>query len=537
MATVQQSNQDEQSLGIPGNPINQPISGTGATGSAPGGPNAVGANHANTNPVSPVQQNQAPQAGSGYTDVSAYLNANPTGGTSIGNQVASNLTTGYNQVQGDINSSANAAQSAVNAGYTPSNEQLINQVASNPTAAAANPSQTSAFQAQLNDTYTGPTSWADTSANGGYGTLQGEVNTAQQNANIQTPGMANVLTQQVEQQLNPGQTGQGINALDTLLLTSNPNAVNTVQQAAAPYAGLTNYLNTQNTNIGNDITAGQNNAAQASQNALNAFTGNTGTLTGLNQAINTETQNTLAQDTAEQQQLKTDLANLETPGAIANQALGIQNYNVGTLSPQDLAALGLTQAQGTALQQALQNAGTSQYETAPNFGASSATAAEDLGSYLQQQNPNTVVNAGTVATPQQYQEMAAINQLLGSQAPTQTEAINPLNAAEAGTINPAQLNNFNYQGALTGATNFATQAQQAAQAQANGLSAAALAQHNASKGGLLNKIENAASLINPVTYADTVATNNGVNKIKNSLAHGGEVKDVNEYLDKVKSHG
>ena len=28
MATVQQSNQDEQSLGIPGNPINQPISGT-----------------------------------------------------------------------------------------------------------------------------------------------------------------------------------------------------------------------------------------------------------------------------------------------------------------------------------------------------------------------------------------------------------------------------------------------------------------------------------------------------------------------------
>lgn len=531
MATVQNPDQEGQGQ-TPGNPVNQPISGTGAAGTAQGGQTSAGAGRTNQNPVSPVQQNQAPQAGSGYTDVSAYLNANPQGGTSIGNQVASNLTTGYNQVTNDINNSAANATNAINSGYTPENTQLIQQVAANPTAAVSNPSQVSAYQAQLNDQYTGPTTWADTTNNGGYGTLQGEVNTAQQNANIQTPGMANVLTQQVEQQLNPGQTSQGINALDTLLLTGNPNAVNTVQTAAAPYAGLTNYLNTQNTNVGNQITQAQANAAAAQQAALGAFTGNTGTLTNLNQAITGETQQQLAADQAQQQQLQTDLANLETPGAVANQALGIKNLNVGTLSPQDIAALGLTQDQANQLTQTLQAAGTSQYETAPNFGVSSTPEAVNLLNYLQQQNPNTVINAGTVATPQQYQEMAAINQLLGSQAPTQTEVINPLNAAEAGSIQPQQLNNFNLQGAITAAQQEEAAAQAAAQAQASGLSAQALAQHNAGSSGFMSKLGNIANTVFPVQYGANAPV---VQKAKQLVAHGGEIKDpMEEYLNRTK---
>jgi hypothetical protein len=523
MATIQNPQQEEQT-GAGSTSVNQPISGTGASGTGAG--NGVGSQ--NANPVSNVQQSAAPQQNQGYTDVSAYLNANPQGGQTLGNQVASNLTTGYNQVQSDINNSAQNAQSQINAGYTPTNTALIQQVAANPTAAVANPSDVSGYQAQLNDTYTGPTTWADsTNANGqtigGYGTLQGEVNTAQQNANLQQPGIPNVLTQQVEQQLNPGQTGQGINALDTLLLTGNPNAVNTVQQAAAPYAGLTNYLNSQNTNIGNDVTQAQTNAANTSQAALNAFTGNNGTLTNLNNAVGTETQNALTADQQQQQQLQTDLANLETPVTANGQA----QYSTGNISAQDAAALGITPNQAVALQNALANAGESQYETAPNFGAWSQAQDINLNNYLQQQNPNTVVNAGTVATPQQYQEMAAINQLLGSQAPTQTEALNPLNAAEAGSVQPGQLNNFNYQAALTAAQNAAQQNQAAALAQAQGQSAAALAQHNAGGGGLLGKIGNIANTVFPV---GVIANQPVVNQVKKSLAHGGEIED---YLDKA----
>jgi hypothetical protein len=433
-----------------------------------------------------VQQNAAPQNGSGYTDVSTYLNANQQGGAQLGNQVAQNLNTGYNQVQSDIGNSVNTAQSAINSGYTPENTQLIQQVASNPTGAVNDPNQLSGFTGQLNDQYTGPTSWAD------QGTLAGEVQTAQQNANISNPGTANVLTQQVEQQLNPGQTSQGINSLDTLLLTGNPNAVNTVQQAAAPYAGLTDYLNQQGTNVGNAITGAQSNAAQASQDALNAFTGNNGTLTNLNNTINTTTQNQLTTDQQQQQQLATDLTNLEQQnGSIYDASQGLKNYTVGSLSPQDIATLGITQDQASQLQAALQQAGTSQYETGHNFGASSAVAPIDLTQYLQQNNPNTVVNAGSVATPQQYQEMAAINQLLGSKAPTQGEAINPLNAASAGIVTPSSLNNFNYQGALTAAQTTAANERAAAQQQANQLTAAAdLAHAQSQHGGPFSSIGN-----------------------------------------------
>jgi hypothetical protein len=508
MATIQDPNQEQQPGQTGGNGVNAPISGTGAAGSQTASGSASGPNQ---NPVSPVQQNTAPQAGQGYTDVSAYLNANPTGGQQIGNSVASNLTQGYNTTMGDINTSAQNTTGLANSGYIPENTQLIQQVANNPTAAVTDPNQVSGYQAQLNDTYTGPTSWTDqTNANGtttgGYGTLQGEVQNAQQNANLlNTPGGNNVLVQQVENQQNPGQTSAGVNSLDTLLFGGTPGAVQAAQTAAQPYANLGTYLDTQNNNINNTISGAQANAAQTSADALNAFTGANGTLTNLNNTVNQTAATDLSQAQQQQQQLQTDLANLETPGAIANQSLGIQNYNVGQLSAADQAALGINQQQWQALQSALQNAGTSQYETGHNFGASSATNDINLNNFLTQQAANsTGINAGNTANAGQYAETAAINQLLGSQAPLQTEALNPAMASEAGTYNPATINNFNYQGALTAAQNDAAQNQTAAQQQANQLTAQANAQHAASKSGpfgsignFLNQAKNYA--INPLT--------------------------------------
>ena len=170
MATLPNNQQEQQqnNQGTPGAQV--PITGTsgGPTGSGTG--KGVG-----TNQAPQVQQNQA-QNGNGYTDVSSYLNANQQGGTNLGNQIASNLTTGYNNTTNDINNAYNTAANQVNMGYTPENTQLIQQVAANPTAAVANPNQVSAFQGQLGDTYTGPTTWNDTTGGAGYGTLQGEVN-------------------------------------------------------------------------------------------------------------------------------------------------------------------------------------------------------------------------------------------------------------------------------------------------------------------------------------------------------------------------
>jgi hypothetical protein len=523
MATVNQPN-DPNSPTQPGQPVQ--TGGSGGAGSASGAQAQAGT------PSSPVQQNVNPSQSSSFNDVSAYLNANQQGGNQLGNQVAQNVTNQYNTTKSGIDTSANSAIQSANSGYVPENTQLIQQVASNPTQAANDTGTVNSFQAQLNDQYTGPSNYAD------LGTQQGNIATAQQYGNlINTPGGANVLTNQVENQLNPGQSSQGINTLDTLLLTGNPNATQAVQTAAQPYNTLGDYLNTQAGNVNNAITAGQTGAAQTSQDALNAFTGANGTLTNLNTGINNTVATDLSQAQAQQAALQADLSNLyggvaqnATPSTLQGFGVGnstpwynTQNYTVGNLSPQDLQALGMTQDQWNALQSGLTQAGTSQYSTVGNFGAGSPTEQIALNQYLTQQDPTKAITAGTVATPQQYQEMAAINQLLGSQAPTQTEAINPGLASLAGTYNPAtNLNTFDYNSALTNAQQVAAAERAAAATKANDLNTQADTEHAAGQhGGMFSSFDNflnsiKAPVANPALFLGQ-KTLQGANQLKQKV--------------------
>lgn len=516
----QYANQNQTSNGQGNNPPT-----TAGTSAPSGSGTGVGVG---TQQASQVQQNQAPQAGQGYVDVGSYLNANSNqqGGQQIGNQIASNLNTGYQNTQNAINNSVNTANSAINSGYTPENTQLIQQVAANPTSAASDQGQLSAFQGQLNDTYAGPTAWSD------YGTQQGNVATAQQNASlVNAPGGNNALVQQVENQMNPGQTGQGINALDTLLYQGNPNAVATAQTAANQYGSLTDYLNQANTGIQNNITGAQTNAQNASQDALNAFTGANGTLTNLNTGINSATAKAIADAQAQEAAVKADIGNLYGGQAADTTATTLgtygggttpwgntTNYTVGNLSPQDLQAMGMSQDQWNALQGQLQRAGTSQMMTGHNFGAGSVTGQNDLNAYLNQLDPTQAINAGNVATADQYKQMAAIQQLLGSKTP-QGAAINPLNSALAGTYNPNSLNQFNYNAALGDTQTFADTARQQAQAEANALTGQADLAHAASQhhGGLFgyipSSVQQGLQLANPISYLANQSLINQGNKV------------------------
>jgi hypothetical protein len=397
----------------------------------------------------------------------------------MGSDVAGNLSTKYNQTQGGINQSANDVINQVNQGYTKSNSDLISQVAANPTAAASNPDTLSQFQGQLNDTYTGPTSWAD------QGTQQGNVANAQQYANLSTtPGGLNVYAQELE---GP-QASQGVNQLDTMLLGGSPTAMGSIKAAADPYSTLTDYLNSQGTGITNAIGQGQSAAQNASQGALDAFTGANGAYTNLNNQIGNETAAATTAQQAGAQQQKDILAGI----------------NSGTLNPDQLKALGMTSDQYGALNAAEQRANTGQYMTAPNFGNMSATGTTDLGQYLNQ-NAGTAPQAGTVASPQEYAQMNAIQQLLGSKMPT-GGAINPALASLAGTYNPsAATNTFDYAGALQGATDLGDQERAAAQAMSNQTSGAAQAQHDAGKSSLAGKVGKVAGTVFPVAGAANAA--------------------------------
>ncbi len=466
---------------------NQPTTGGGSVGSGTG--KGVG-----TQQASQVQQNQAPQAGQAYTDVASYLNANQGGGQQLGEKVGQNLTNNYNDTRNQLANSVNTAKSAINQGYTPENTQLIQQVSANPMEAANNADTLSQFQSQLNDSYAGPTSWAD------YGTQQGKVSQAQQKAGLlNTPGGNNVLVQEVENQMNPGQTSTGINTLDTLLFQGNQGAQDTAKAAAQPYASLTDYLDQSNTGLQGDIANAQTSAQNASQHALDAFTGANGTLTNLNNTINTNTSKALSDAQARQAAINAEIKNLYGGQAVdtaqtyngtygGGQAAwgNTTNYNVGNISAENLAALGMTQDQWNALQGQLQRAATTETKVGHNFGARSVTAQNDLSQYLNEIDPTQAINAGNVATKDQYDQMSAIQKLLGAKTP-QELAINPLNASLAGTYNPNQLNQFNYNAALSDTQNFADQSRKEAQDEANRLSADADLAHAQSQhhGGLL----------------------------------------------------
>lgn len=464
MATIAQSQKDEDNKN---NPTGGPTSVANTGGAGSGGQTGQGG----AATVSPVQQNASAQNQSGYTDVASYLNANQGGAQKLGESVAGNLTNKYNDTKSGVDKSYGDFSGQVNNGYVPENSDLINQVAANPTGAASNPNQVSAFQSQLNDTYTGPTAWGD------YGTQQGKVNEANQYAGLSnTPGGLNVYSQEVEGQTG-GPQSQGINQLDTLLLGGSPDAMGQVQGAAKPYQTLNDYINSQNTAGLGQVNVAQTGAQNASQHALDAFTGANGTLTNLNSQIGKETSQAQAQADAAKQQ----------------QASILSGINSGTLTPQQLQALGLSQDQYGALNAAENRANTSQYMTGHNFGAASATGTTDLSKYLTQ-TAGADAQAGTVATPEEYAQMQAIQQLLGSKNP-QGNAINPALASLAGTYNPnGATNQFDYNSALGDAQYLGDYERQQAQDQANYLTGQADQAHAASQhGGVWNTVKNTVS--------------------------------------------
>ncbi len=455
MATVQ--NQNEEDIKAGGGTAVGGTAGAAETGNPSAGVAGT---------TSPVKQNAAAQNQSGYTDVGSYLNANQAGTQKMGQDVASNLTNKYTNTKQGVTQSANDLINQVNQGYTPENQAIVQQAAANPNAVADNSGLLSQFQGQLNDTYGGPTNWAD------YGTQQGNVAQAQQYGSLaNTPGGLNVYAQELE-----GPTAsQGVNQLDALLLGGNEGAANTIKGAAAQYGDLGSYLDQQRQAATGAIGAGQTAAQNASQGALNAFTGANGTLTNLNANIN----NTTAQRLTEAQQQQAKLAS------------DVKNKG---LDAQDMQSLGISPDQWTALKASLDKANSKQYVGNHNFGATTAGQDIDLSQALQQQDPTQLINAGTVATPEQYAQMSAIQKLLGDKTP-HGGAINPALASLAGTYNPSQLNQFDYNGILDYANQVGGGALQTAQDQAAQQAAAADAAHKASKQhGIGNTLKKAGKL-------------------------------------------
>lgn len=428
---------------------------------------------------------QNPSGGS-FATLDKYLAANQ--GTA--NPLVDKITSSANKQYGDIDAQTNATIAGLNKqvtsapGYTANNPDVIAQAAANPVSFASDQGNVKQFQSLLNNSYGGPLTAEGTNE---YATQQGAINNAiAQGKNL--TGTAAGRSQLISQ--NEAAPSASVTGLNSAILSSSPQALARVQGAYDPFSNLLTNLQTGGQQVNQTIGKEQADVA-ASTKAANA-------------AINNQV---AALNTGVQQNLDTTaVQNAKTVG-IYNSLIDTLGSGMNSLSPDQAAALGLTPDQAAALQAQGKLANTMQYMTGHNFGAPSATQDINNTAYLQQLDAPTAETAAQAATPEQFKTLMALLTLNNGRTPDGA-LIDPSQATQAGTyVAPTLKGAFDYDTALANATALQQQERSDAQAQADALTSAADAAHNASKshtfgGNLLKVLESGGKyLANPLITA------------------------------------
>ena len=386
---------------IPDQPVVNPAPAPNAPVSA-GGQGVVG--KSNT-PATPGQNVPAQPS----AQLSAYLGANQPQATALGQNIAQNVGA---QVQG----AGNAILPAVNT-YTgqlvnvPTDTATNQAVASSPS--SLTPAQQASYQAELGAAAQAPNSANTFETTAPYANLVTNIQNAVGQANLWNAGNnpASISTALQPYETNNATTGD--TTLDALLLSGTPSAYAPIQAAIAPAA-----------NLQQNLTAGANTADQALQAAIAADQAATASAQAAPQTYATNLTNYLQ-----------GVISGTEPGITAQNAQIMSDLAANTPTQADLTALGVTPEQWTAL--------SSEMQQTAGYGVPIT-----LSNYLTQTAPN--ITTAEAATPTQYADIAALQNILGSNAPI--EPISSVNAGQAGQFPTlASLNQFNLAGAETAA--------------------------------------------------------------------------------------
>jgi hypothetical protein len=361
-----------------------------------------------------------------FTNLQAYLTANAPQINNQGQQVANQLSTQYGQATGAVDQAAQNVQGQVTSGTTAPDQALVNQAAQNPTQFVTDPNNVAAFQKQLAGGYSGPANMEGTTQ---YGTAAKAVQDAVTQANQvgTTSGLENYVR---GTETNPT---QGESMLDTVLLQGNPNAMQTVQNAAQPFAGLNDYLGQATTKTDAQIQKAINDAQTQAQAVQAQFTGAGGVVPAWEQGIQA---NVTAQQAQAQQQAALDKQVLTSQGIPAGTTPAQMNQIAADfgMSLPDLQAY-LTKVSAAEAGYTPPTPGTSSTGSPvhvvpnPTLSPVPGMAPVDLTQFATFQTPQYAINPGNVATSQDYAEQQALTQLLGNSP----GFLNPANASQAGT--------------------------------------------------------------------------------------------------------
>lgn len=425
----------------------------GAVHLAPSSGTVSGSGAGSSGAASGTPSQPATPAGGSFASLNDYITANQ----GQAQPLADKLTPGINKQYSDLDSQNNSAIASINnqvksaPGYTANNPDALAAESADPVSFANDPNNVKMFQSLLQDTYGGPTSAESTND---YANQQTAINNAIATGTANTTteaGRSNLLAQ------NEASPTAGVTALNSAILTQDPNALGSVENAYKPFGNLITNLNTGAQNVNQTIASQQADAAAAKAASNKAITDQISALnSGVTGAASAAQQKAAAQNA----QIKSDLA-------------------AGNLTSSDLAAMGLTPDQWNALSAAGKAAATSQVvrSNQGQFGANTATTNIDLTPFLTQTDPNTAITAANVATPQQYQQAQAFQSLLnGLNLQTPSMILNPNASASAGTA-PSSLNSFDYNTALNTANNTIADEKASAQAYVDALQSGADESH------------------------------------------------------------
>lgn len=363
--------------------------------------------------------------------LSAYLSANQPQAAAFGQNVAGQLGSQVNAVGQGINTALSNYGSSiysvptnpqttngqtagqVNGGVgiqprfatAPVNQSIDQAVSTSPSSLNAQDQATYEQQLTAAQNAPSPTSTFETSAP--YSGLVSDIQNAVNTANLWNSGnnVANLSTALTTGGFEGPNATTGDTTLDSLLLSQTPAAYFQIQNAVAPAANLQGQLNSG--------------ATQADASLQNAIANDQSATAGAQQAAQTYAQNLTSY-------LNGQVAtNQSTENAQQAENNTISNdIATGNLTAADAAALGYpnTPTSGFAADYNLLNQGITQGNPVP-------ISPIDLESYLSSGEAPSI-SAATVATPQNYSDVAALQSILSAGDYSLPEAL-PINSSTA----------------------------------------------------------------------------------------------------------
>jgi len=323
------------------------------------------------------------QFGSNAAKLTDYLSANKEQVGEFGQQIAGKLGEQYGEAKNAVDEGFQGYNQAVNSGFNQVDPNKVNEAIQNPTEYAKDPNNVSQFQGWYNNQYGGPEnveSWQP------YQNINKSVNSAVQNA-----GLVNNfggLSSYLNNFMGAGKNTQGMNTLDTALLTRSPEASQTIKQAAQPFEGLNQYLSGKISEGNNSVQNAKGQVEQSRNDLRNKFTGEGGVIPNFQADLS----NRLTQG---KQNYQTQLTNAQ------------RNYANGALTPEDIQFLGLKQ--GDLSDDAFMNQSEIAKILSNEYGSP-----VDMTQFIQGQNPDVLFgNANSVATQGDLERQQALRQLTG----------------------------------------------------------------------------------------------------------------------------